>query len=110
MLALQPSLLNWDELSIMRVLSFPLALHAVTNSCSHLKDKLSPCLSENDFALIVSGRSGVFFHDSASEGGVMRSQRLRQRYARIVPICVYVMIAIEVMPHKVHDNPTRLRE
>ena len=40
----------------------------------------------------------------------MRSQRLCQKYARIVPIRVYVMVAIEVMPHKVHDNPTRLRE
>ena len=40
----------------------------------------------------------------------MRSQRLCQRYACIVLICAYVMVAIEVMPHKVHDNPTWLRK
>ena len=31
----------------------------------------------------------------------MRSQRLCQRYARVVPIRVYVMVTVEVMPHKV---------
>ena len=55
--------------------------------------------------LLWSCLEKAIFHDSASEGGVMRSQRLCQRYAGIVLICAYVMVAIEVMPHKVHDNP-----
>ena len=38
------------------------------------------------------------------------ASNLCQRYACIVLICAYVMVAIEVMPHKVHDNPTWLRK
>ena len=38
-----------------RVLSIPLTLYAVTNS------RLHPCLSENNLALIVSGKSMRFF-------------------------------------------------
>ena len=49
-----------DELSIIRSLCFPFTLHALTINCPHLKETSSPCLSENEFALMVSGRSTRF--------------------------------------------------
>jgi len=54
-----------DEQSIMRVLSFPLALHAVTNSCSHDHPPWTEWFCSNRVW-------ELFFHDSASEG-VVRS-------------------------------------
>ena len=85
------------------------ALYAVTNSCSHLKDKWSPRLSENDFALIMSGRSMQFFmtvpvKEVLWEASDCITGMLAQYRS------VYMMAAIEVTPHKVHDNRTRLRE
>ena len=85
------------------------ALHAVTNSCSHLKDKWSPRLSENDFALIMSGRSMQFFMTVPVKEVLWKasdcSTGMLVQYRSI-----YMMAAIEVTPHKVHDNRTRLRE